>query len=184
MHFSKVSFHCGKPQQDVHFKMSVALLPSSVSECKEPTEPTEKCLLTTGDRFYSQRRQKILELGGKTIRGNPVNISSLYIGGKLEAERKGRLNLLKLKTAYQGLIIHSFTFSYDTGKNKLHLCSLHFIIFSEVHEGRTFLLSDSRARVLNSNFVPQLLYIPQERRRTGFMSLTILFRELYRLWRM
>ena len=34
-----------------------------------------------------------------------MNISSLYIGGKLEAERKGRLNLLKSKIAYQGLII-------------------------------------------------------------------------------
>lgn len=124
MHFSKVSFHCGKPQQDVHFKMSVVLLPSSVSECKEPTEPTEKCLLTTDDRFYSQRRQKILELSGKTITGNPVNISSLYIGGKLEAERKGRLNLPKLKAAYQGLIIHSFTCS---------LCSLSHIILEKIN---------------------------------------------------
>ena len=55
--------------------------------------------------FIVREKQKILELSGKTIRGNPVNISSLYIGGKLEAERKGRLNLPKSKIAYQGLII-------------------------------------------------------------------------------
>ena len=30
---ARVFFHCRKPQQDVHFKMSVVLLPSSVSEC-------------------------------------------------------------------------------------------------------------------------------------------------------
>lgn len=97
-----------------------------------------------------------------------MNISSLYIGGKLEAERKGRLNLPKLKAAYQRLIIsfiHSFTcslYSLSHILEKINCVFLPYIL--------SFSLRSLRAE-LSFFLTPEPEYLIQTLSLNSFISL-------------